>query len=96
MMQEGGVLIDGTDSKYVKADIEVYKYGFSINGWYIHQENGGVVVEKDTERFYYTNISLAVKHCLLDGGYCHIALAEFNNTSLKKYVESLIMAGLQC
>ena len=61
-------IIDGTDSKYVKADIEVYKYGFLINGWYIHQENGGVVVEKGTERYYYTNISLAVKHCLLDEG----------------------------
>ena len=60
-----------TDSKYVKADIEVYKYGFLINGWYIHQENGGVVVEKDTERYYYTNVNLAVKHCLLDRGrYC--------------------------
>lgn len=58
-----------TEPKYVKADIEVYKYGFLINGWYIHQENGGVVVKKDTERYYYTNINLAVKHCLLDKGY---------------------------
>ena len=58
--------IGGTESKYVKADIEVYKYGFLINDWYIHQENGGVVVEKDTERYYYTNVNLAVKHCLLD------------------------------
>ena len=32
---------------------------------------------------------------ITDGGYCHIALAEFNNTSLKNYVESLIMAGLK-
>ena len=61
-------IIDGTYPKYVKADIEVHKYGFLINGWHIHQENGGVVVEKDTERYYYTNISLAVKHCLLDDG----------------------------
>lgn len=57
-----------TDSKYVKADIEVYKYGFLINGWYIHQENGGVVVEKDAERYYFTNVNLAVKHCPLDRG----------------------------
>ena len=62
-------IIDGTYPKYVKADIEVHKYGFLINGWHIHQENGGVVVEKDTERYYYTNISLAVKHCLLDDGW---------------------------
>jgi hypothetical protein len=26
----------------------------------------GIVVEKDTERYYYTNVNLAVKHCLLD------------------------------
>ena len=64
-------LISGTESKYVKADIEVYKYGFLINGWYIRQENGGVVVEKDAERYYYTNVNLAVKHCLVDKGECH-------------------------
>ena len=62
------VIIGGIESKYVKADIEVYKYGFLINGWYIHQENGGVVVEKYDERYYYTNINLAVKHSLLDKG----------------------------
>lgn len=65
------MIISGTDSKYVKADIEVYKYGFLINDWYIHQENGGVVVEKDAERYYFTNVNLAVKYCLLDRGrYC--------------------------
>lgn len=62
-------IIGCTESKYVKANIEVYKYGFLINGWYIHQENGGVVVKKDTERCYYTNINLAVKHCLLNKDY---------------------------
>ena len=61
-------IIGCTEPKYVKADIEVYKYGFLINGWYVHQENGGVVVKKDAERYYYTNINLAVKHCLLDKG----------------------------
>lgn len=61
-------IVGCTEPKYVKADIEVYKYGFLINGWYIHQENGGVVVEKNIERYYYTNINLAVKHCLLDEG----------------------------
>lgn len=62
------IIIGGTRFKHVKAGIEVYKYGFLINGWYIRQENGGVVVEKDVERYYYTNINLAVKHCLLDKG----------------------------
>ena len=33
---------------------------------------------------------------LMDGGYCHIPLAEFHNDSLKNYVETLVMVGLKC
>lgn len=52
---------------------------------------GGITLE-----YISTNKGLELDDAyIMDGGYCHIALAEFNNTSLKKYVESLIMAGLK-
>ena len=52
---------------------------------------GGITLE-----YISTNKGLELDDAyIMDGGYCHIALAEFNNTSLKNYVESLIMAGLK-
>ena len=52
---------------------------------------GGITLE-----YISTNKGLELDDAyIMDGVYCHIALAEFNNTSLKNYVESLIMAGLK-
>ena len=52
---------------------------------------GGITLE-----YISTNKGLELDDAYtMDGVYRHIALAEFNNTSLKNYVESLIMVGLK-
>ena len=52
---------------------------------------GGITLE-----YISTNEGLELDDAyIVDGGYCYIDSAEFNNTSLKNYVESLIMAGLK-
>ena len=44
---------------------------------------------------WYLDLKDNEDNTVIRGGYCHIDSAEFNNTSLKNYVESLIMAGLK-